>query len=198
MKSYLKDNSGFSLVEIIVAMGISTFVILAVYMLMNSASTTYRDTTEDITGQKEVMQSMNFIFDKLSEAKDYKSYKQTFSASTKEGLVLLVSNTVYEGDTPKDVTSLFVYVPEGELGNIYYMRIDEAYNSLSSGAIDNYVAQSQYSLHLLAEDVKTFEVDSAVMVGNNPIKVTVQVVGERTGSSYSETKVITPRNYKEK
>ena len=61
MKSYLKDNSGFSLVEIIVAMGISTFVILAVYMLMNSASTTYRDTTEDITGQKELYASSILI-----------------------------------------------------------------------------------------------------------------------------------------
>lgn len=199
MKNYLKDNSGFSLIEIIVAMGISSFVILAVYMLMNTASVSYRDTTEDIDGQKEVMQSMNFLFDKLAEAKDYKTLKKDFTVSsdTYEGLVLVVSNTVYEADTPKDVTSLFVYVPEKNSGKIYYTRIDEAYNGLSDTAIEGYVNSSQKNKKLLAENVKEFYIDAPAMVGSNPIKVTVKVVGSKTQSSYSEVKIIQPRNYKE-
>ncbi len=198
MKNYLKDNSGFSLIEIIVAMGISAFVILAVYMLMNTASVSYRDTTEDISGQKEVMQSMNFIFDKLAEAKDYRSYKQNFTVSSGsvEGLVLLVSNTVYEGDIPKDVTSLFVYVPKDNGGRIYYLRIDGAFNALSSTAIDNHVVDAQKNIHLLAENVKVFSIEAPSMVDNNPIKVTVKVEGEKTQSNYSETKVVVPRNHK--
>lgn len=198
MKNYLKDNSGFSLVEIIVAMGISSFVILAVYMLMNTASVSYRDTTEDIDGQKEVMQSMNFIFDKLTEAKDYKTIKKNFSVSsgTYEGLILVVSNTVYEADTPKNVTSFFTYVPDGTTGKIYYMKVDEAYNGLSDTAIDSHVNSMQENKYLLAENVKEFAIDAPTMVADNPIKVTVKVVGTKTQSSYSEVKVIKPRNYK--
>lgn len=200
MKSYIKDNSGFSLIEIIVAMGISAFVILAVYMLMNTASVSYRDTTEDISGQKEVMQSMNFIFDKLAEAKDYRSFKQNFTVSSGvvEGLVLLVSNTVYDGNEPEDVTSFFVFVPKDEGGRIYYMRVDEAYNALSDTAIDNYVKDARKNIHLLADNVKVFSIEAPTMIENNPIRVTVEVEGVKTQSSYSETKVVIPRNYKEK
>lgn len=195
MKRCIKDNSGFSLVEIIVAMGISAFVVMSAYMLLNTASASYSDTTEDIDGQREVMQSMNFIYDKLAESKNYKSYAKAFSGE--DGLVLLVSNTEYEGDTPKDITSLFVYNPTKYDGCIYYLKIEEAYNALSQTAIDEYVNQAQGISHILAEDVKVFSIEAPSMVANAPIKVKVKVEALKSKISYSETKVVYSRNYQE-
>lgn len=196
MKRCIKDNSGFSLVEIIVALGISAFVVMAAYMLLNTASTSYSDTTEDIDGQREVMQSMNFIYDKLAESKDYRSYVKNYSDAP-DGLVLLISNTEYDGDTAKDITSLFVYNPTKYDGCIYYLKVDTPFNALSQTEIDNRVAEAQDIYNVLAEDVKAFSIDAPSMVANAPIKVTVKVEALKSKISYSETKVVYSRNYQE-
>lgn len=198
MKRCIKDNSGFSLVEIIIAMGISAFVVMAAYMLLNTASSSYSETTEDIDGQREVMQSMNFIYDKLAESKNYRSFAKSFDG--KDGLVLLVSNTEYDGGVAKDITSLFVYNPTKYEGCIYYLKINEPYNALSQTAIDDYVSDVcgvQSTTHVLAEAVKEFSIDASSMVANAPIRVTVKVEALKSKVSYSETKTVYSRNYQE-
>ena len=195
MKRCIKDNSGFSLVEIIIAMGISAFVVMAAYMLLNTASSSYSDTTEDIDGQREVMQSMNFIYDKLAESKNYRSFAKSFGG--KDGLVLLVSNTEYDGGVAKDITSLFVYNPTKYEGCIYYLKINEPYNALSQDDIDTGIDNAQSTTHVLAEAVKEFSIDASSMVANAPIRVTVKVEALKSKVSYSETKTVYSRNYQE-
>ncbi len=195
MKKCISDNSGFSLVEIIVAMGISAFVILAAYMLMNTASTSTSDSTEDIATQQEVMHSMNFLYDKLAESKNFKSYVQSFSGGD-DGLVLVVSNTEYDdADIASDITSIFVFNPNADDGALYYLKVNEPYAGLSDSMIDGYVADAQEEIHLLAEDVKEFSVSPSSMLIDTPIKVSVTVEGLKSGIRYSETKTIYSRNF---
>lgn len=197
MKKCMLDNKGFSLVEIIVAMGISAFVVLATYMLMNTASVSYSDSSEDIDVQKEVMHSMNFLYDKLAEAKKYKivDYEFAEDGKTADGILLVVSSTEYEGYDAKDVTCLFVYNPLAKEGALYYMKVDEAYNGLSDVAIEGYATGAQENKYLLAENVKVFDVSD--YSANSPVKVNVKVEALKSKISYSENKIVYPRNNQE-
>lgn len=204
MKNNRMNNAGFSLIEVIVALGISSFIILAAYMMMNSATRSYSTQSEDIEAQREVQQSLNFLYDKLTEAKTYKVLNQTFSygSDTVNGLILIVSNTVYDNsggtNEAKDVTSIFTYIPKRKGGAIYYESIDAAFNSMADSIFisrANAMNSDDADIHLLAENVTSFNVTPTAMVSNMPITVSIRVDGLRTGAHYVETKTIYSRNY---
>ena len=108
---------------------------------------------------------------------------------------MVVSSTEYEGYDANDVTCLFVYNPLAKEGALYYMKVDEAYNGLSDVAIESYATEAQKNKYLLAENVKVFDVSD--YSANSPVKVNVKVEALKSKISYSENKIVYPRNNQE-
>ncbi len=70
MKCDLKNNKGFSLVEILTALTIGAVILLGVTAFMNGSSVTYRTVTTQVALQDNVQETLNYLSDLLQRSMD--------------------------------------------------------------------------------------------------------------------------------
>ena len=70
MKNLSLNNKGFSLVEILVALGVSSIVLLGVATFMRSGNNTFRVASEQTTLQNETQDLMNYLTNMIQSSSD--------------------------------------------------------------------------------------------------------------------------------
>lgn len=69
-----KDNKGASLIELIIALAISSIIILMILFLINNASKSFRKTNNDVNLQIEAQTILNQLSNLAMEATDMEAY----------------------------------------------------------------------------------------------------------------------------
>lgn len=118
------DNKGFSLVELLICLAISSFVILAAYSLVLVGTRSYNDNNKNASIQKEVSFTTNMLAENIRNAKcDKTSITYTNSFNDIE---------IHTGERvicyDKSEKSLYIYEEDSSkpIGDIVYWGYDKA------------------------------------------------------------------------
>ena len=151
----MRNNKGFSLVELIITFAIAAIVGVAVFGFMSFGSNSFRTTSNDVGLQYEQQIVVNQARDILLEATNAIGYDEPNSA-------LYVYSQVMAGDgsgvsVPKyEVTKLFFVKEEGaESGKLY--KASYLYDTIADVKTDDVDAATG---SLLGDDIKSISVDA--------------------------------------
>lgn len=180
-----RNNGGFSLVELLIAMAILGVVSLVIYSFMNTGARFYQRTSADADIQSEAQLVANTISDLIVDCEVNISYDKEVSNGSAGGTlsfserVLEISNSDYQFLVFREDDNLFYLERRPDPSNLTQY---EAYN------VDN----SQ----LLAQNVTEFEVDLTRVSGKGNGKniVTFYMTYEKGGRSYSGNYQVNLRN----
>lgn len=159
------DNKGFSLVELIVCLAISTFVILAAYSLVLVGTRSYHSNNKNVKVQKEVTFTTNLIADNIRNAKIDKTLIKYIN-TTGNDIELHTGERVICYD--KSEKSLFIYeeTPSADYWPASYdnknliSKYVEAFNV-------EFVSPDSRNLNLPTGTPKTIKAIEAVTDGTN-------------------------------
>lgn len=89
-------NKGYSLIELIVTLLVSSIVLLAVGTFMNIAIKSYRSTNAEVTLQMEAQAALNMIEDIIVESKEMKYYPSFSYNGTSYQILVMTSQSNQE------------------------------------------------------------------------------------------------------
>lgn len=190
------NNKGFSLVEVLLAVAVSTIVFGAITALIVFASRSSKLTNEKITLQNEMKDAVNHIESYCMEAgkvicadgkvSDGTMTKVLIIFENKEDSAKAISGDAIQASEVKKITTP-VYVYWKTSDSLYFGKCSDG------GNVDLTSIQSQ-NMYLLAEHISKFE--PAVNKKENSGKYTVDIVleGKLNSSEYKTKKNIYLRN----
>lgn len=182
-----RNNGGFSLVEILIAMAILGVVSLVIYSFMTTGARFYQRTSADADIQSEAQLVANTISDLIVDCEVNISYDTTVSNDvaspggtlTFSSRVLEISNSDYQ----------FLIFREDD--NLFYLE-----RRPDASDPTRYEAYNMDNAQLLAQNVTEFEVDLSRVSGKGNGKniVTFYMTYEKGGRSYSGNYQVNLRN----
>lgn len=162
------SKNGFSLIEVIAAVAILSFLIFAICTFMTTGSNMYKKSNVEIDLQQEAQTAMNQMNDMLLSANKLQVKKLNEFANNE--IIALCSYSLDEMDTKVAYCILW----KKEVDKIYFIKkdstfvfdgTDEQISNLSSGVNDE--------VNLLASYVKDLDVDTTNLTANQVIKLTI-------------------------
>lgn len=176
-----KNNQGITLVEVLVAVAVSTIVVGAIWQFLLVSTRTYSAQKDTTDLQVEVQQAMNQMQDVIIDTNravvytvDSGEIGSDFAAPVDAGEKVL---EVYSSDKAGKL------IWNKEESNVVYEE-----TVVTDGRID----ADGWESALLAEDVTSFAADVSQVEDNNVLKIKLNF--EKKGKSYEATRNITLRN----
>ena len=154
------NNKGFSLVEILTALAISSVILLGVTAFMNGGSVSYRTATTQIALQDDVQETMNYLTDLLQRSMYVimENGKNVDADSEKEKILYMF---MPKKDSLNGEYEVYYVIDDVNTGNVYVANKILAPNSAeynSSLTMDTTKGNSFcVQSNLLAEGVRDFE-----------------------------------------
>lgn len=174
-----KNNSGFSLVELIASLAVLAVASTAIMAFMSVALKNYTRGNEEATVQYEAQIATNQITNMLIEAKKGVSY--AVGSET--------AYTLSDGGTTSDEKYLFIYNTDGYIRlrwngaadekKIYYTEYDSTGVAAAPGEV------------LLAEYVENMSVDLTNLANNHKVRI---ILDFKNDKEYNVSQYVTLRN----
>lgn len=169
-KTIYKNNKGFSLMELLITLAISAFVILAAFSFVMAGVNSYHTTNKTTTVQQEMSFTTNMIGERIRSAD---ITKISISKWTDGDIEVHTGQKVFYYD--KDTTSLYVYTedPTKGVGDTSY-KVNNSDNLVSSYITSfdvDYVNTDSTPTAFLYENANNYTVVS----GSSLIRVKIDV-----------------------
>lgn len=182
------NNSGFSLVEFLIAVAILGVVSLTIYSFMNTGARFYQRTSADADIQSEAQLVANTISDLIVDCEVNISYDNTITnaISGSGGSVILLNGRVLEISN-----SDYQFIIFHQDTNLFYLERRPKASDPSQ-----YEAYNLDNAELLAQNITEFEVDLSRVSGKGKGKniVTFVMTYEKGGRSYRGNYQVNLRN----
>ncbi|MBO5426102.1 MAG: prepilin-type N-terminal cleavage/methylation domain-containing protein [Lachnospiraceae bacterium] len=125
MKKQLKSNSGFTLIELIIAIAILAFLMTAVSSFMASGVLSFKKAKADITVHNSAQETYNQLMDSIMQANDIVIYGYTVDTTPPEDGSAVVSAIDFS-TSGADITANL------NEGPVYYVRDDKQWNEFKN------------------------------------------------------------------
>ena len=190
MNNMAKDNRGFTLVEILVALGISSVIMLALTTLISSTSRAYRETNSEVNIQSEAQITMNIlnnmIIEGSSDENDYRWNTVEATAVYKAYKYLVFTNQA------SGMTSYVI-----QYGTMLYYHEVATDDADETADVETVVKATDRGIYLLAEGLDTnngFAVTINKDSDDQVVNLKIQLNFNLDGKSFSVKNTVTPRN----
>lgn len=169
IKNHKMDNRGLTLVELIVAVAISTVVIAAIWQFMLISTRSYQSQKTITDLQQEVQQTMNQA----------------------ENLIIDVNRAVNYIAEPDATEKTLEAYSANKISKLIWNANDYTLMYSETSVVDGEV-QNDTEIALLAKGVKEFDVDTSKVESDRILKI--RMMFERNDKTYEATRNITLRN----
>ncbi len=196
-----KDQRGFTIVELIIAVAILAIVTLAVGGFMVVGSRSYTSANTDIMLQQDAQLALNQISDVIIDTTDSISY----SVGDSSGLQTVLKDSEYGGEaTDKCLTVVNRKEPDSNNDNpsywFYWSKEKETIyfnevpvdSTMSEEEIKNGFADAEIAKAVLAEHVTDLQIDVSQFEENRVVMISMTF--ENGGRQYSTSNNVTVRN----
>lgn len=168
-----KDNSGITLVELIICIAISAIIVTMIALMINTASRSFRKTNEDLNLSREAQITMNQLSAYIMEASDVDESSEGVTDADRKYVIEYVTN-------------------EGTNHHVLYYRcdVDRLYiiTNTDPATVDRSTVRDNEAEYLMAEYI------TGIDISKDAAKVIVQINLGLRDRTYSTTKTITLRN----
>lgn len=177
-----RDNSGITLVELIICIAISAIIITMIAVMINTASKSFRRTSEDVNLSMEAQITMNQLSTYIMEASDVYENSEGVTDEDKKYVLMYEKYETSEGATV--TTTYHVLYYRAALDCLYIITYTDP------ATVDRSTVQDNEAEYLLAEYI------TGIDISKDAAKVNVQINLGLRDRTYSTSKTITLRNAK--
>ena len=187
MRCDLKNNKGFSLVEILTALTVGAVILLGVAAFMNGSSVTYKTVTTQVALQDNVQESLNYLTDLLQRSMDV-----IYDDSEKVLYMFMPKK-----DTQVEAYEMYYAIYDSTNHNIHIHNVDVTNTNYDASLMLSATERNSLLLreNMLASELYDFNVDvEREATTNEPSIVHVNVSFIKNSKTRNATISIRPRN----
>ncbi|WP_310601866.1 PilW family protein [Anaerosporobacter sp.] len=188
-RTFIEEN-GFTLVEVLVAALILSFLIIAICAFMTTGSNLYKKSSREVDLQQEAQVAMNQLNDMILSANRFTVVYR--NKGLQDEVAIMYSQTTEEINTK--VNYCIIWIKERE--KLYFLKKDAdfTFTGTESEMMDlcSVVTDEE---NLMAQHIESMQIDTSELVNNQAVSITTDFVIQ--DNTYEVTKQIKLRNKQE-